>query len=112
MLAEGRRLAVIWSTETRVTLRLATVRERGYPEVPGVLFAKRYRIAEQPELQWITPNGGAGILQFCAFDKTQNHEPLYYGIVRVDRPYDPFLATSQRCEIYCLQGSKLRLLTI
>jgi hypothetical protein len=37
---------------------------------------------------------------------------LYYGIVRVDRPYDPFLATSQRCEIYCLQVSNFRLPTI
>jgi hypothetical protein len=37
---------------------------------------------------------------------------LYYGIVRVDRPYDPFLATSQRCESYCLQVSNFRLPTI
>ena len=112
MLAEGRRLAVIWSTGTRVTLGLATVGERGHPEMPGVLFAKRNRIAEQPELQWITANGGAGILQFCALDKTQNHESLHYGIARVDRPYDAFLATSQGCESHRLQVSKFRLLTI
>ena len=112
MLAEGRRLAVIWSTETRITLGLATVAERGHREVPGVLFAQRNRIAEQPELQWITANGGAGILQFCALDKTQNHESLHYGIARVDRPYDAFLATSQRCESHRLQVSKFRLLTI
>ncbi len=84
MLAIGRRLAVIWSTETRLTLGLATVRERRHGEVPGLLFAKGNCAAKQPELDWIAADGGTRMLYLRAFDKTENHEPLDHRISGID----------------------------
>ena len=112
MRPEERRLTVISSTETEVTLDLATVGEQRDCEVLGLLFAKRNCIVEQSELQWITANSGAQILQFCPFDKTQNHESLYHRISCVNRLYDAFLAILQRCESHYLQASIQSLFTI
>ena len=93
MLADGRRLTVISSTETRLTLGLATGGERRHGKVPGVLFAKRYRITKQPEFQRISADCSAAILYFRTFDKAENHEPLHHGIGRIDRPNNALLAT-------------------
>jgi hypothetical protein len=92
MLADGRRLRVISSTETRVTLGLATIGERGNGEVPGVLFAKRYRAAKQAEFQWISADRSACERYFCAFDKAQYHQPLNHWIGRIDCSNDTFLS--------------------
>ena len=92
MLAEGRRLTVIWSTETRLTLGLATVGKRGHGEVSGVLSAKGNRVAEEPELQRVATDGGTGELHFRPFDEPQHHEPLHHRIGRVDRLNYAFLA--------------------
>ncbi len=93
MLAEGRRLRVISSTEIRVTLGLATVVERRNSELPGLLFAKRYRAAEQTEFQRVPANSSAAEFHFGTFDETQDHEPLHHRVAGVYRLDDAFLAT-------------------
>jgi hypothetical protein len=80
--------------------------------MPGMLFAKGDGAAKQPELEWITADGGTLMFYLCAFDKTENHQPLDHRISGIDRLYDALLSTLQRIKSHCLQSLKIPSLTI
>ena len=62
------------------------------------LLAKRDTATEQPELQGIAAERGAGQLDDRSLDETERHQALDLRIRGVDRRDNAFLALAERCE--------------